>query len=87
VFRAKLKELDNKLAEWKAIADNLNYVYRDKEALHLALNSKYSGWEKVFIRRLLKKTPEQVKEDLLHGKNGWWKASTPFTELCEIVGK
>jgi hypothetical protein len=87
VFRAKLKELDNKLAEWKAIADNLNYVYRDKQALHLALNSKYSGWEKVFIRRLLKQTPEEVKDFLLHGKNGWWKASTPFTERCEIVGK
>lgn len=87
VFRAKLKELDNKLAEWKAIADSLNYVYRDKQALHLAINSKYSGWEKVFIRRLLKQTPEQVKDFLLHGKNGWCKASTPFTELCEIVGK
>jgi hypothetical protein len=49
------------------------------------VKTKYENPKRTLISNLIKHTPEEVKENLLHGTNGWWKASTPFTELCNML--
>ena len=82
IFRAKMKELDEKLVKYKEEASQLVSKYNDKKSLYEELNKNYEGNKKALIGKLFYYSVEDVKQKMF---DKWRNSSRAFTELCEIL--